>query len=448
MNGQVRKIRMTPARLLVLGFLGIIAVGTVLLVLPISSKSGEATSFIDAMFVTVSASCVTGLISVDTNEHWNLFGQIVILILIQTGGVGFMTFVFAFLRLSGKRISLKSRTVMQEAVAAPELSGMGRLTGTILVGTLTFEFIGACVLCGAFVPKLGAEGVWVAVFTAVSSFCNAGFDLMGGRGNGEFISLTEFSGNPIVCLTVPILIIIGGLGFFVWQDIRKNKHHVSRYTLHTKLVLATTALFIVIPTLIIMCAETELTLQERIFSSFFTAVSPRTAGFNVLDLGNVRNVTVFLTIILMVVGGASGSTAGGIKVNTFAVLFLSLFSIARRRNSVEAFGRRIDESNIKTATQFVTMYLVLAIIAIILISLFEIDNPYPITLTDIVFEVASGIGTVGLTLGITPHLGAGSLVVLAVLMYLGRVGCLTFMLCFKAPSEPVAQLPTESVRIG
>ena len=290
---------MTPARLLVLGFLGIIIVGTILLILPISSKSGEMTSFIDAMFVTVSASCVTGLIPVDTNAHWSLFGQIVILLLIQTGGVGFMTFVFGFLRLAGKKISLKSRTVMQEAVAAPELSGMARLTGTILVGTLVFELLGAFVLSFAFVPKYGAEGIWIAVFIGISSFCNAGFDLMGGRGNGEFISLTEFSGNPIVCITVPLLIIIGGLGFFVWQDIRNNRHHVSRYSLHTKLVLITTALFIVIPTLIIMCAETDLSLQERIFSSFFTAVSPRTAGFNILDLGNVRNVTVFITIILM-----------------------------------------------------------------------------------------------------------------------------------------------------
>ncbi|HIW01766.1 MAG TPA: Trk family potassium uptake protein [Candidatus Protoclostridium stercorigallinarum] len=439
---------MTPARLLVLGFLAIIAVGTILLILPISSKTREVTPFIDAMFTTVSASCVTGLISVDTNAHWSLFGQIVILILIQTGGVGFMTFVFAFLRLSGKKISLKSRTVMQEAVAAPELGGMGRLTGTILGGTFICEAIGAGVLCFAFVPELGAEGVWVAVFTAVSAFCNAGFDLMGGRGNGEFISLTEFSGNPVVCLTVPLLIIIGGLGFFVWHDIRKNRHHVSRYGLHTKIVLVTTAAFIIIPTLIIMCAETDLTITERIFSSFFTAVSPRTAGFNVLDLNNVRLVTVFLTIILMCIGGASGSTAGGIKVNTFAVLVLSLFSIARRKNSVEAFGKRIDEENIKTATQFVTMYLSVAIVGVIMICLFEMGNPYEMSLTDIVFEVASGIGTVGLTLGITPHLGAGSLVVLAMLMYLGRVGCLTFMLCFRAPSDPVAILPQESVRIG
>lgn len=434
--------------MLVLGFLGIIALGTILLILPVSSRSGEVTPFIDAMFVTVSASCVTGLIPVDTNAHWSLFGQIVILLLIQTGGVGFMTFVFAFLRLAGRKISLKSRTVMQEAVAAPALGGMGRLSGTILVGTLTFEALGAFALSFAFVPEFGWEGIWIAVFTAVSSFCNAGFDIMGGRGNGEFISLTQFSGNPVVCITVPLLIIIGGLGFFVWQDIRRNRHHVTRYSLHTKLVLITTAVLIVVPTLIIMIAETELTLSERIFSSFFTAVSPRTAGFNVLDLRNVRLVTVFLMIFLMVVGGASGSTAGGIKVNTFAVLFLSVFSIIRRKNSVEAFGRRIDEENVKTATQFVTMYFLAALLGVILICLFEMGNEVPMTLTDIVFEVVSGIGTVGLTLGITPDLGAASLVVLAVLMYLGRVGCLTFMLCFRAPSAPAAELPMEGVRIG
>ncbi len=446
---MVRKFRMTPARLLVLGFLAIIATGTILLILPISSKDGTVTPFMDALFTTVSASCVTGLITVDTNAHWSLFGQIVVLLLIQTGGVGFMTFVFAFLRLAGRKISLQSRTVMQEAVAAPELGGMGKLTGTILVGTLAFEAAGAFALSFAFVPKIGWEGIWVAVFTSVSAFCNAGFDLLGGRpefGGEEFISLTPFSGNPVVCLTVPLLIIIGGLGFFVWHDIRKNRHHVTHYSLHTKLVLVGTLVVVLLPTIIIACAEQYDNWSERIFSSFFTAVTPRTAGFNVLDMGSVRNITVFLTIALMFTGGASGSTAGGVKVNTLAVLFLSLFSVVRRKSSVEAFGRRIDEENIKTAAQFLTAYVIFAVLGVVMISLFEIGGD--LTLTEIVFEVASGIGTVGLTLGITPGLSIGSLIVLSALMYLGRVGCLTFMLCFRAPSGPEAMLPMDSVRIG
>ena len=450
-----RKIRLTPVRLLVLGYLAVIIIGTLLLIIPFASKITGSASFMDALFTTVSASCVTGLIVRDTYTHWSTFGQVVILLLIQIGGIGFMTVVYLLLRLGGRKIGLKERTFMQEAVSAPTLSGMGKLTTTILVGTLACEGIGAFILCFRFVPDFGwGEGIWISVFTAVSAFCNAGFDLCGGK-YGEFSSLTAYSGDPIVCITIPLLIIVGGLGFFVWQDIKNNKFHVRKYELHTKLVLIMTAVLVVVPTAIIAIAENTLPWGERILSSFFTAVTPRTAGFNVLPLsgaGSVRSVTIFLTIVLMFIGGSSGSTAGGIKTNTLAVLFLSVFSLIRGKRSVECFGRRLDDTNVKNAAQFVTAFLSLIVLGTVLLCLFEENNAAfaeaPLTPTQAVFEVVSAIATVGLTTGITPSLTIGSQIVLCVLMFLGRAGCMTVMLAWKAPNAPTAELPLERVRIG
>ena len=423
-----RKIRLTPVRLLVLGYLAVIIIGTLLLIIPFASKITGSASFMDALFTTVSASCVTGLIVRDTYTHWSTFGQVVILLLIQIGGIGFMTIVYLLLRLGGRKIGLKERTFMQEAVSAPTLSGMGKLTTTILVGTLACEGIGA--------------------------FCNAGFDLCGGK-YGEFSSLTAYSGDPIVCITIPLLIIVGGLGFFVWQDIKNNKFHVRKYELHTKLVLIMTAVLVVVPTAIIAVAENTLPWGERILSSFFTAVTPRTVGFNVLPLsgaGSVRSVTIFLTIVLMFIGGSSGSTAGGIKTNTLAVLFLSVFSLIRGKRSVECFGRRLDDTNVKNAAQFVTAFLSLIVLGTVLLCLFEENNAAfaeaPLTPTQAVFEVVSAIATVGLTTGITPQLTIGSQIVLSVLMFLGRAGCMTVMVAWKAPNAPTAELPLERVRIG
>ena len=450
-----RKIRLTPVRLLVLGYLAVIIIGTLLLIIPFASKITGSASFMDALFTTVSASCVTGLIVRDTYTHWSTFGQVVILLLIQIGGIGFMTVVYLLLRLGGRKIGLKERTFMQEAVSAPTLSGMGKLTTTILVGTLACEGIGAFILCFRFVPDFGwGEGIWISVFTAVSAFCNAGFDLCGGK-YGEFSSLTAYSGDPIVCITIPLLIIVGGLGFFVWQDIKNNKFHVRKYELHTKLVLIMTAVLVVVPTAIIAVAENTLPWGERILSSLFTAVTPRTAGFNVLPLsgaGSVRSVTIFLTIVLMFIGGSSGSTAGGIKTNTLAVLFLSVFSLIRGKRSVECFGRRLDDTNVKNAAQFVTAFLSLIVLGTVLLCLFEENNAAfaeaPLTPTQAVFEVVSAIATVGLTTGITPQLTIGSQIVLCVLMFLGRAGCMTVMLAWKAPNAPTAELPLERVRIG
>lgn len=440
-----RKIRLTPVRLLVLGYLAVILLGTLLLILPISTHKTGSASFMDALFTTVSASCVTGLILHDTYTYWSVFGQIVILFLIQMGGIGFMTVIISILRIGGKKINLKERTFMQESVSAPNVGGLVKLTGTILIGTLIFESIGAFILAFRFVPDYGwGKGIYFAIFTSISAFCNAGFDLMGI--NEEYSSLTLYSSDPIVCITVPLLIIIGGLGFFVWKDIKDNKFHLRKYALHTKLVLVTTAVLIIVPFIIILIAENELPWKERILSSFFTAVTPRTAGFNVLDMPTMQTATLTVTILMMLIGGSSGSTAGGIKTNTFAVLFLSLFSLIRGKRSVECFGRRLDEENVRNASQFVTIYLLFIAVSVILISLFEQGKGF--TFTDILFETVSAIGTVGLSLGITQSLTVGSELILCILMFLGRAGCMTVMLSLRTANAPAAELPMEKVRIA
>ena len=453
------KRKLTAARFLVLGYLVVILAGSLLLCLPISSAERVWTPFVDSLFTATSATCVTGHTMVDPYTYFTGFGQAVILLLIQIGGIGFMTVVYTILMLGGRKIGLKERTFMQEAVSAPTLSGMGKLTTTILIGTLAFEALGAFVLCFRFVPDYGwGEGIWISVFTSVSAFCNAGFDLMGDK-TGKYSSMTAYSGDPIVCLTIPLLIIVGGLGFFVWKDIKDNRFRFRKYELHTKLVLIMTAILVIVPTLVIMLAENDLPWKERVFSSFFTAVTPRTAGFNVLPLsgaGSVKSVTLLLTIILMFIGGSSGSTAGGVKTNTIAVLGLSVISLVRGKRSVECFGRRIDETNVKNAAQFLTIFLTLIVVGAVLLCLFEQGNSlWPddpeitgITVTESVFEVVSALATVGLTTGVTPQLTLGSQIVLCVLMFLGRAGCMTVMLSWKTPSAPAAELPMEKVRIG
>ena len=283
-----RKIRLTPVRLLALVYIGIIFLGAVLLVLPFSTKDGLSTSFSDALFTATSATCVTGLIIYDTFEHWTMFGQIVILLLIQTGGIGFMTLVFGIWKIGGKKIGIQARTFMQESVNAPTVGGLVGLSSMILIGTLIFEGAGAFLLSFRFIPDYGwGMGIYISVFTSVSAFCNAGFDLMGI--NEPFSSLTRYSADPIVTLTVSALIIVGGIGFFVWRDLCQNKLHFKKYSLHTKLVLTTTAILIVVPFLIILCSENSVPWGgERVLTSLFLAVSPRTAGFNTLPLTSLR----------------------------------------------------------------------------------------------------------------------------------------------------------------
>ena len=439
-----KKFRLTPVRLLVLGYLCVIVLGTVLLVLPVSSRPDGGATFMDALFTTVSASCVTGLIVQPTYTYWSGFGQAVILVLIQMGGIGFMTVIFSLMRLGGKKIGLKERTYMQEAVSAPNVGGLLKLTGTILLGTLLFELLGAFILCFRFVPDFGwGKGIWFSVFTAVSAFCNAGFDLMATEGN-DFPSMTAYSADPIVCIVIPLLILIGGLGFFVWHDIRRNKWHMRKYTLHTKIVLLASAVLVVVPFLLLLIALNDLPWGERILSSFFTAVTPRTAGFNSVDTASLSPASKLLTIILMFIGGSSGSTAGGIKTTTIAVLAVCLLSAARGKRDPEIFGRRISNDNVRQAGIMVFMNLSLALTGALLICLAQ-----DFELTDVLFEVFSAMGTVGMTTGITRDLNDFSAVVITILMYLGRVGSLSFaMALLERRAHARVRCPEEPVTIG
>ena len=443
---------MRPGRLIVLVFLFIILLGAGLLCLPAASRSGEPTPFLTSLFTATSATCVTGLIRVDTGTHWAMFGQVVILLLIQIGGLGFMTIACLFFFALRRKIGLRERMVLAQALGSDSYSGIVSLVRNILRGTAAVEGAGALILFFRFLPEFGfGKALWYGVFHSISAFCNAGFDVLADTDVGG--SLCRYATDPVVNFTIMALIIIGGLGFAVWGDIRHNRRFF-RMSVYTRLVILITTVLIFGGAGIFAALEWNnpgtlggLTPSQKLMAALFQSVTLRTAGFATFDQNALSDVSKAVADFLMLVGGSSGSTAGGIKTNTFAVLMLSVVSCLTGKRSIECFGRRLDEDNVKTAMQFVTLYLLALVLGVIFICFFEIRSE-EFGLTEIIFESASAIGTVGLTLGITPQLTIASQVVLAILMYLGRVGCMTFMMSFRAPSAPTASLPMEKVRIG
>lgn len=440
---------MSPARLILLGFLCIILLGAFLLTLPVSTRNGQGAPFVDALFTATSATCVTGLILHDTYSYWTVFGQLVILTLIQIGGMGVITIAIAFFILSGKKIGLKQRIVMQEAIAAPQMGGILRMTKFLISRILLFETAGALLLSLHYVPKLGlAIGVWNAIFSSISAFCNAGFDLMGRY--AQFSSLTASVGDPLVNLTITSLIIIGGIGFFVWYDIRQHRLDFIHYSLQSKLVLITTLALILLPTFYFFFLEFQrpvwdgMPVTDKLWASYFQAVSPRTAGFNTVDLTKLSDSSVLVSVILMMIGGSPSSTAGGFKTTTIAVLFLCLSASLRRKNRVTAFHKELPTEVLLNALTVFFLYLSLLIGAVILLLALE-----PFSLREILYEVASAIATVGLTLGITPELSFPSKLIITALMYFGRVGALTLLYAVSSRSETVLfRYPKEGVTIG
>lgn len=417
--------------------------------LPISSRAGVFTDPITAIFTATSATCVTGLVIYDTYTYWSAFGQIVLLMLIQVGGLGFMTFAVSVITLTKKKIGLRERFTMQESVGAPQMGGIVRMAHFILRGTLLIEGIGALLLAIRFCPRMGlADGLYYAVFHSISAFCNAGFDLFGRY--EQFSSLTGDSGDFIVNFVIMGLIVLGGLGFFVWDDLMRNKLHFKRYRLHSKLVVVTTAILIFGGALLIFIFEFRggvfegKPLYERIFISLFQSVSPRTAGFNTVPLDQLTNATALLIVILMVIGGSSGSTAGGIKTTTFSVLFLSMFSEFKRRKSIECFMRRVDDSTTRKACCVTMMYMLLCLSGTMLVCFLD-----GVGMKESLFECSSALSTVGLSLGITPGLSGASHLILVFLMYCGRVGSLTLVLAFADSREhALSQMPLEKITIG
>ena len=439
-----RRRNMTSFQIIIFSFFALIMLGTFLLMLPISSNKHTITPFADALFTATSATCVTGLIVKDTATYWSLFGQGVIITLIQIGGMGVITIGLAVMRASGMKIGLWQRSTMQESVSAPHVGGMVRYTSFIIKTTVIIELIGAALLFPVFCSDFGvAKGIWYSLFHSISAFCNAGFDLMGIR--GQFSSLTSYGSHIYLNCVIMLLIIAGGIGFLVWGDFKTHKYHFKRYSLQTKIVLLTTLMLIVLPALyFFFCEYSNMNLSDRIISSFFQSVTTRTAGFNSQDLTQLSESGISVMIILMIIGGSPGSTAGGMKTVTFAVLFLSAITVFGRKRDVQSFKRRIADDTVRNAGAVLFMYLALAFVSCVIISNTE-HLPFLTTL----FETGSAVGTVGLTLGITTKLGLLSKAILMVLMFFGRVGGLT-MIYAALPSSgnKNSRLPLGTLSIG
>ncbi len=422
-----------------------------MLCLPFSTASGETTSFVNALFTSTSATCVTGLVPYDTATHWSGFGQGVILLLIQLGGLGFMTFVTVIFQLIGKNIGVsKSRALMLSAGENDRIA-LKRLLRRILLGTLCFEGLGAALLCVRFIPDFGAgKGIWLSVFHSISAFCNAGFDVMGTQG-AKFVSLTAYATDPLVVFTVASLIVFGGLGFCVWDDVLEHKGKLKRCQLHTKIVLSFTAILLVASTSLFLFFERNTfggSFGDRLLIAFFNAVTPRTAGFNTVDLTKMSDSGYLLTLALMFVGGAPASTAGGIKLTTFAVIVMGIATEFRGKRDLEIGNRRIDGTLVRQALAVFVSCLLIVLTATVAICAFEESNTIA-TLKAVLFECFSALGTVGLSLSLTPTLCIGSKIILILLMFVGRVGILTIGLAFGAKKTTGnMRKPIENVLIG
>ena len=403
-----------------MAFACVILLGGILLMLPVSSAAGLWTPFSEALFTSTSAVCVTGLVVHDTMTYWSVFGKTVILLLIQIGGMGVVTLSALVLTATGHKLGLVQRTLIQDSIGSEHMGGLVRMVRFIVKIMLTVEGIGACILATVFVPLYGPlKGAAFSVFHSVSAFCNAGFDLMGEQ--GEYSSLTGFAANPVVTLTISLLIILGGIGFFTWKDFIDHGLKFRRYRMQTKAILVMTAALLLLPAIYLFMAEYgNLPLGERLLAAIFQAVTPRTAGFNTTDLTQMSGTGQAVTVILMLIGGAPGSTAGGMKVTTIFVILATCASVFGGEEECSGFGRSIDNKVISQSMALMTIYMTLFLVSGAVICSLE-QQPLHICL----FESASAIGTVGLTLGITPTLGLISKIILIALMFLGRTGGLT-----------------------
>lgn len=445
----MKERHLTSFQIIIIGFALVILAGALLLTLPQATVAPGSASFSDALFTSVSAVCVTGLVVQDTGTYWTGFGQLVIMLLIQIGGLGVVTVALSIAMLSGRKISLMQRSTMQEAISAHHVGGIVRMTGSILKIVFGTELVGAALLSIAFVRDFGwAQGLWFGLFHSVSAFCNAGFDLMGQR--AHFCSLTAYSADPLVSLTIAGLIVLGGIGFLTWEDFKTHKFHLRAYRMQSKVILSTTFLLILIPVVFFYFFEfsrapwADMDTGEKVLSSIFQSITPRTAGFNTVDLPSMSEPSQSLTTILMLIGGSPGSTAGGMKTTTLAVLILSAISVFKRRETIRCFGRRIDIEAVRSAATVLLMYLTLFLTGGFIISQVE-----GLPMLTCLYEAASAIGTVGLTLGITPSLSLPSQIVLMILMFMGRVGGLT--LVYAALSEKrryISTMPKEKITVG
>ncbi|MBQ7992277.1 MAG: Trk family potassium uptake protein [Solobacterium sp.] len=434
----------TTFRAIILGFVLLIAAGAILLCLPFAAADGQAVSFVDALFTSTSASCVTGLVLFETGVKWSLFGKIVILVLIQIGGLGVVTAVVAAQVLRGKRIGIVSRLTMQDAVSAPQTGGIIRFMLFFLNVTLLIEGIGALLLSFVFMREFGfLKGAGYAVFHSVSAFCNAGFDILGT--SESFASLAAYRSSVLVNLVIILLIVIGGLGFTTWRDLLDCHFHLKKLRLQSKIILSMTVILITLPFLFFYFLEfAEAQGSERVLAALFQAVTPRTAGFSTVDYGKMSEPSLLLSIVLMMTGGAPGSTAGGFKVTTLAVIILSARAVTKKNTDAVCFRRRLDEETIHRAAALVTVYVLLLLAGTLILSISE-----QLPVLACMFECASALGTVGLTTGITPGLHTLGKLLLCVFMFFGRAGGLTISYAIViGHNRTPRRYPPEKVTVG
>ena len=434
----------SSARIILFGFIIMIFLGASILSLPISSRSREFTPFIDALFTATSASCVTGLIVYDTATHWSVFGKIIIIAMIQCGGLGVVTMLTVFTQVTGKKIGLRDRATLQSALSAPQIGGIVKLTSFIFKATIIIEMIGALLMFPRFMKDFGiTKGIYYSIFHSISAFCNAGFDLMGDV--SKFSSLTKYQSDIMINITIMLLILIGGLGFLIWKDIVDYRFDIKRYSIQTKIVLTMTFILVLFPSVLFFFTEfSTLDIKTRVLSSLFQAVTPRTAGFNTIDYTKFSDNGIAMTIILMLIGGGSGSTAGGIKMTTIFILVATMCSVLKQDKEVAVFKKRIEPDIIKNAVAVFALDIFLFIVGSMIISGIE-----GFSLKETMFECASAVATVGLTLGITPHLGIISKILLICMMYFGRVGGITLIFAAVTPKKNGnARYPKDQVAVG
>lgn len=422
----LKKTKFSEVQVLALGFFIVIFIGGTILSLPISSASGEATNFLDSIFTATSATCVTGLVTVDTGTHWNLFGQTVIIILIEIGGLGFMSFATFISVLIGRRITLKSRLLMQEAMNTFNIQGLVKMLKKVMLFTFIIQFIGALILSTQLIPEFGvARGIYISIFSSISTFCNAGFDLF-----GNFNSYTAYYDNSIILLTVSALIAIGGLGFIVLLELYNYKS-TKKLSLHAKVVLLITTILIVGGTIVMFILEYNnpntignMNIKDKIVNSIVASISPRTAGINSVPIDKMTTTSKFITVILMFIGGSPGSTAGGLKTSTFGIILCTAISVIKGKENADIFGRTIPRGLQLKAVTLLIIGMGLVTTVTMALTIAEPNEAF----LDVLYEATSAFGTVGLTTGVTQRLSEPGKIIIIMLMYLGRVGPLTVVM--------------------
>ena len=450
----MKRIRFTTTQIILLSFLLVILIGSVLLALPISSTNGIAVPYIDALFTATTSTCVTGLVTLPTFSTWSVFGQIVILILIQVGGLGVITIMTGLMLLLNRKLGIGDRLLIQDAFNLNTMSGLVKFVKNVLFGTLIIEGIGAVLYMLVFVPEFGAKGIWISVFNSVSAFCNAGIDIIAEN------SLCNYAANPLINIVTSALIILGGLGYIVWWDVLrvvksrspKNRKIFRHLTLHSKIAITVTASLILAGAILIFIFEYanpltigEMNLFDKIQVSFFQSVTTRTAGFASVPQENLTNASAAVSVILMLIGGSPVGTAGGMKTVTIAVLICSAFATIRNKKSATLFGRRISDDSMKKAVAVVVMFLTICVTSTVLI--LATSNASAI---DAVYETVSATATVGLSRNFTATLNTFGKIIIIVTMYFGRVGPISLAVALgsKNESQNVISEPTEDISIG